>query len=87
MMPPELNGSFLARYLRMTFKAVRAKLAGRASWNPEVLLLTPGQVDALFQYPRGRTSALVRQGLLPGATLPNGEIRLLGVFHLVPGKY
>lgn len=39
-------------------------------------LLTPGQVDAILQYPSGRAKRLARAGKLPSVTLPDGELRI-----------
>ncbi|MBM4032824.1 MAG: hypothetical protein FJ291_13690 [Planctomycetes bacterium] len=39
-------------------------------------LLTPAQVDAILQYPSGRSARLAREGRLPAVTLPDGELRI-----------
>ncbi len=39
-------------------------------------LLTPAQVDAILQYPSGRSARLARAGKLPSVTLPDGGLRI-----------
>ncbi len=39
-------------------------------------LLTPTQVDAILQYPSGRSARLARTGKLPSVTLPDGGLRI-----------
>jgi predicted site-specific integrase-resolvase len=39
-------------------------------------LLTPSQVDAILQYPSGRSARLARAGKMPCVLLPDGEIRI-----------
>ena len=38
-------------------------------------ILTPGEVDQIFRYPRGRSVKLAKAGKLAAIFLPDGEIR------------
>lgn len=63
--------------LRFNVIAVKIALDKLASKGGKVAkqLLKPNEVDSILRYPAGRSTKLVKAGLLPFIRLPDGQIR------------